>query len=409
MLTALALPVIFARLWWRGRRLPAYRQRWSERLGRIEIQPKAGPRIWLHAVSVGETVAAAGLAQRLLDDGFELLITCGTPTGSAEIRRRFEGRCQHCYAPLDYPPLIRRFLRSAAPDLAIIIETEVWPNWLRECRRHGIATLLANARLSARSARRYQLLPGFARSVFRDFTAIAAQTEADAERLRALGVAAHRVTVTGSIKYDVELTLAQRNLAADLRAQLPGRWPVVCAASTHSGEDAQVLQAFQPLLAEHPSALLLLVPRHPDRFEEVFELCAAEFQVARRSGGQAPGAAQILLGDTMGELIGLMGAANWVFVGGSLVPRGGHNPIEPALWERPICMGPYCFNFAGTVAELKAAKALTQVRDGAELAAHWQALAARPEAAEAAGRAARRWCIRGAAPPPGCMRWRAGC
>lgn len=400
VLFCLLLPLMIARLLWRSRRAPAYRERLAERLGffRLPDDPArnapaaAGPGgvgapgiadcrplLWIHAVSLGETLAARPLIERLLREipGYRLLVTTTTPTGSEQVRRLFRDRVLHVYAPWDTPGAVARFLRRTRPCLLILMETELWPNMLRGCARHDCAVILANARLSARSATGYGRFPRLTGDMLASLRRVVAQSDADAARFAELGMATERLVVGGSIKFDVRVSEALRSEASRLLAQwnLEAR-PVALAASTHRGEDGIVLDALQRLHEHDERALLLLAPRHPERFDEVYDLCtAAGLRVQRRSAGEAlAGDTQVLLVDTLGELLMLFGLADVAFIGGSFVPNGGHNPLEAAVWGIPVLTGPSMFNFADVTQRLVAAGALEQVSAAGDLAAALRAL-----------------------------------
>lgn len=348
LLFYLAVPLILARLFWRGRREPAYRQRWRERFG---FYPGAKPDqgvIWFHAVSVGEAEAAfpliRAMARRFPDS--PVLVTTTTPTGSARVCAVLGGQVVHVYLPYDLPDAVARFFRCFRPRLAVIMETEIWPNLYRACALRGIPLAIVNARLSERSAKGYQRLGGFTRDTLAGVRLIAAQSQADAGRFLALGARAEAVAVAGNIKYDLELPADYFQQAAALRDALLGRRPVWIAASTHEGEEPLVLRAFASLREAHPDLLLVLVPRHPPRFDKVAELCRAEgLSLARRSAGEGAANAEVFLVDSLGELRLFYAAADIAFVGGSLVAVGGHNVLEPALAGVPVLFGPHMFNF----------------------------------------------------------------
>ena len=374
LLLYLLTPLVLLRLAWRGIRAPAYWRRWSERFAWLPAQ-EAVPRIWIHAVSVGETQAALPLVQALRErhPDYRLLITTTTPTGSARVRALFGDGVEHVYLPYDLPGAARRFLATFQPALALIMETELWPNLFHACRRRDIPLLVLNARLSERSWRGYRRVAALARATLVDITWLAAQGEADARRFVSLGADPTRVRVCGSIKFDLHLPASLREEAEVLRRAFGVERPVWIAASTHEGEDEQVLEAFRRLRAAdaHPHALLMLVPRHPERFPAVANLCraAGHTLVTRSSGDPCGPDTDIYLGDTMGELPMLMAAADVVFMGGSLVPTGGHNMLEAAALGLPVVFGPHVFNFDEISARLVAAGAARQVRDAAELAA----------------------------------------
>lgn len=386
-------PFILLRLWLRGRRAPAYRRRIRERFGWVTALPADRPVLWVHAVSVGETLAAVPLVQALQRDypDHQLMVTTMTPTGSERVRAAFGDRVAHVYAPYDLPGAVRRFLNRVHPRVLVVMETELWPNLVAACARRDIPVVLANARLSEKSARGYGRLGGLTRAMLARLSAVAAQAEADGERFRAIGLPRDRLVITGNIKFDVTLTGAMGADAAAMRAAWqPGDSPrpVWLAASTHEGEDEIVLAAHQRLLAEFPRLLLVLVPRHPERFERVFTLCRQQgLSVARRSSADAVADCQVLLGDTMGELLTFYGACDIAFVGGSLVPSGGHSLIEPAAWEKPVLSGPHLFNFAEVTRQLQAADALLICDDAEALTAQVGRLLR--DAGEARGRGER--------------------
>lgn len=364
------LPGLLLRLLWRSRQAPAYRERWRERLALYE-QPPLPVAVWVHAVSVGEVQAAQPMIRHLLlrDPDAQVLVTTTTPTGERRLRELFAERVLHLYTPFDLTPVARRFLDRLAPRLAIVMETEVWPNLLAECERRGLPVLLVNARLSMRSARGYRRVQPLARESMRRFALIAAQTPADAERFIALGVDPARVTVTGSIKFDLQLPASLMDRAEAMRRTWGCNRPVWVAASTHEGEEELLLQAHGRLRMRLPAVLLVLVPRHPDRFERVAALVRRRgFALARRSVAQpCTPATDVYLGDSMGELVSFLAAADAAFVGGSLVPIGGHNLLEAAAVGVPVIVGPHVFNFQEVTRLLLDRGAAVQVNSVAEL------------------------------------------
>ncbi|HEK0908349.1 TPA: lipid IV(A) 3-deoxy-D-manno-octulosonic acid transferase [Pseudomonas putida] len=394
LLFHLGLPLVALRLFLRGRKAPAYRQRIAERFAcKLPAMRQGG--IWVHAVSVGESIAAAPMVKALLKayPDLPITLTCMTPTGSERIRAMFasEPRVQHCYLPYDLPWAAARFLDHVRPKLGIIMETELWPNHIHQCARRGIPVALANARLSERSARGYARFAGLTRPMLEEMSLIAVQTETEAERFRSLGARAQCVQVTGSIKFDLKVDDQLLPRARQLREQWSAlQRPVWIAASTHEGEDALILEAHQRLLQVHGDALLILVPRHPERFDAVHVLCRERFTTVRRSSGAAvDGRVQVLLGDTMGELMFLYALADITFVGGSLVPTGGHNPLEPAALALPVITGPHVFNFLEISAMLREAGALQQVDDAEGLAAAVRRLIELPQDCRRMGEAGR--------------------
>jgi 3-deoxy-D-manno-octulosonic-acid transferase len=380
----LGLPFIALRLWIRSRKAPAYAQRIGERFA-LGLPPMQRGGIWVHAVSVGESIAAAPMVRALLAQYPQLpiTITSMTPTGSERIRSMFAGepRIQHCYLPYDFPWAAARFLKHIQPKIGVIMETELWPNHIHQCAKSGIPTVLANARLSERSARGYGRFAKLTRPMLGEVSLFAVQTQAEAQRFLDLGARPECVAVTGSIKFDLTIDPALLERATQLRTQ----WqaldrPVWIAASTHDGEDEIVLAAHRQVLAAHPDALLILVPRHLERFDSVFEMSRQQgFSTVRRSTGLPVTAADsVLIGDTMGELLFLYALADIAFVGGSLVPTGGHNLLEPAALAKPLLSGTHLFNFLEIAALLRTAGALEEVSDAAGLATTVQRLIEHP-------------------------------
>ncbi len=368
----LLTPLVPLRLIWRGLRAPAYFRRWPERFGFFPVLP-VDEVLWVHAVSMGEVQAAVPLIRMLRAryPGLPLLVTTMTPTGSRRVRETFNEEVFHVYAPYDLPGAVRRFLDRTRPRLAVIMETELWPNLFHHCQRRGIPIVLANARMSQRSAAGYGRFAAFAREVLGCISAIAAQGQADAERLTALGADPARVHVTGSVKFDVKLPADLRARAEVLRSDWGCDRLVWIAASTHEGEEEQALDAFDILRRRVPHCLLVLVPRHPERFSRVAALCAKRgYRTVLRSEARpcAPDT-DVFVGDSMGELMLFYAASDVVFVGGSLMPVGGHNPLEPAALGLPVLVGPHVFNFEDITRMLREAGALWQVRDARELAA----------------------------------------
>jgi len=344
LLLWLLFPWAFVHLWWRGRLQPGYREHIGERFGWYQVRP-ARPVIWLHAVSVGETRAAEPLLRSLAAryPGHELLLTQMTPTGRETAEQLFGGAATIVYLPYDYPGAVARFLARFRPRLGILMETEIWFNLIAGCARLRVPLLLANARLSEKSARGYALVAPLTRTALGDLAAVSAQTQEDAERLARLG--ARGVEVTGNLKFDVALAPQLLALGAELKRRI-GQRPVLLAASTREGEEELVLDAFLRIRVE--GLLLLLVPRHPQRFDAVARLLAKRnFSYLRRSDNRAlPPDCSVLLGDSMGEMTAYYAACDLAFIGGSLLPYGGQNLIEACAVGRPLLFGPHMYNFA---------------------------------------------------------------
>ena len=367
----MALPVVLARLWWRGLREPGYRQHLGERLGFYGRRDAGWHTLWVHAVSVGETRAAEPLIDALMKayPDSRIVLTHMTPTGRATGRALYAkhgARLVQSYLPYDIEWLVRRFLRFFSPRVCILMETEVWPNMIAACRRHQVPVALVNARLSERSLRRGQRFGALMMDAARGMTLVAAQTDADAARVRALG--SPNIAVTGSIKFDVVIPQAALDTGAWLRARAGSR-PVLLCASTREGEEALILDAWQAMASRPEGMLLAIVPRHPQRFDEVAALVAARgLSLQRRSQlGDAPVSADVLLGDSMGEMFAYYAACDCAYIGGSLLPLGGQNLIEACALARPVIVGQHTFNFAQATDEAIAAGGAIRVQDAAQM------------------------------------------
>lgn len=351
-----AAPLVAWRLYRRGKQNPAYRARREERFGFYPDAPLT-QSLWVHTVSVGEFLAAKPLLDWILSTypSWPLVITTMTPTGSERVRAAYGERVHHYYLPYDFPYAVERFLDHVRPQLLVVMETELWPNVVHFTHARGVPVMVANARLSDRSARGYQRARWLTRPMLEEITVVAAQSGADASRFLELGLPPEALQVTGTVKFDLVVDERLRAEAVALREQWGRQRPVFIAASTHAGEDEQILQAFRFLLTQLPALLLVLVPRHPERFDAVETLLQQQdFRYCRHSLPKTflP-ETEVVLGDTMGELLKLMAAADVAFVGGSLEPVGGHNMLEPLAVGVPAISGPHVFNFAA-VAKLLA-------------------------------------------------------
>lgn len=367
----LALPLLLLRLGWRGRAEPLYHQDIAARFGRWDGAPEAAG-VWVHAVSVGETVAAVPLLRGLeaLAPSAPRILTVTTAAGRERAEDLLGDSVYLTWLPFDLPFSLRAFLRRARPRLLVLIETELWPLLIHECGRFGVRVVLVNARLSERSAAGYQRLGGLTRSMLDGIDLIACQDSGSAERFLALGARPGRVICPGNMKFDAllpgdlsaRMDRARERLGAD-------DGPLLIAASTHAGEEELLLVALLPLLRRHPDWRVLIVPRHAHRFGAVWRLMErSPLAAARLSDGEVPAGSRLLLGDLMGELIALYGLADVAFLGGSLVPHGGHNPIEPAWHGLPLFSGPHLNNFADVAERFVAAGALEVVANADELA-----------------------------------------
>ncbi|MGH8579757.1 MAG: lipid IV(A) 3-deoxy-D-manno-octulosonic acid transferase [Gammaproteobacteria bacterium] len=390
LLAHLLLPLVLARLAWQGMRQPAYWQRLPERFGFAAVDSSMQGAIWFHAVSVGEANSAVPLVARMREACPELpvLISTMTPTGAECVRHQLDGVAVHRYVPYDLPWAVRGFLRRVRPRILVLMEAELWPNVLRGCARLGVPVVLANARISEKSFRRYQRLSWLTQAMLRNVTVIAAQSTQDAARLIALGVQASRVNVSGNIKFDLELPANLKARAQATRALLGLDRPVWIAASTHAGEEAAVLEAHRLVLTQRAECLLLLAPRHPQRFAEVGALLKEQgFRYVQRSAGKtAAPQDQVFLLDYLGELLEFYAAADLAFVGGSLENVGGHNMLEAAAVGIPVLSGPYVSNFTEISRLLREAGAAQVVQDSSELARSVMMLLSNPPLRQEWGR-----------------------
>ena len=376
LLTLFLLPVVWVAFLWLSIKQPGYRQHFSRRLG-YNLPPFESDkkqRLWIHAVSVGETLAIAPLVEMLLAKrpDIDLLITSTTPTGAEQVQRLFGHRVRTTWFPFDSRTAITRSLDHWQPSTLILVETELWPELIHQCRSRDIKTLLLNARLSARSMGRYGRLGRLVKDAVSSLDHIACQHASDAQHFEALGASTDRLSVVGSLKFDMpKSTLEQQRdaLALALGTRFSGR-PIFLAASTHSGEDAVVINAFLKVREEHPGCLLWLAPRHPQRTDAILTLIAeAQLTAIRRSSGQrVDDATEVLVIDTLGELPGFMGLASSVFMGGSLVPHGGHNPLEALVFGKPVISGQFVTNFSDLYQTLEADNLVALVSNKDDLA-----------------------------------------
>jgi 3-deoxy-D-manno-octulosonic-acid transferase len=387
------LPWAILHLLWRTRRQPEYLRHWGERFGYFDAVPPV-PTIWLHAVSVGETRAAQPLVAALREryPGYRILFTHMTPTGRATSEALFGDSVDRIYLPYDTPWAMRRFLRHYRPEFGLIMETELWPNLIAACRRESVPLRLVNSRLSQRSAGRYAKFPALTREALWGLVAIGAQSTADAARLEALG--AQGVTVTGNIKFDIEAPDEQLCLGRELRLRYGNR-PVWLGASTREGEEALILDAWRKVGAGD-TALLVIVPRHPQRFDEVARLAAERGFVVQRRSDDAPVApsTQVLIGDSMGEMFAYYASADVAFIGGSLLDFGSQNLIEAAACGTPVLIGPSTRNFAEAAREAIACGAALSIGDADDLVAQVNALLANGDRRRDMGNAGRAFAER---------------
>ena len=371
-LITLLLPLLFVRLWLKGKRAPNYRLRWAERLGYFNAPDNIAGGVCFHCVSVGETIAAISLIKRIQTayPDLPVTITSTTPTGSDRVKAAFGDSVFHVYLPFDTPGAVRRFYRKLQPALLVILETELWPNLLHHAKRNGVKTVLANARLSPKSAKGYGKVDGLTRAMLNNLDKVVAHHQEDGERFVNLGLDESKLVVTGSIKFDITVDDAMKQRSQGLLASWPSPRPIWVVGSTHEGEDEQILAALKQIHQVKPDTLLVLVPRHPERFDDVAALVEQQgFKLHRRSNpADVPKDVQVILGDSMGELMLFWGAATVAFVGGSLIPRGGHNPLEPAAFAVPVLSGPNVFNFAKIYQKLEDNQAVKIVENSGDLA-----------------------------------------
>ena len=403
LIFTLAIPFILVRIWFRGAANPGYRQRWAERFGLATIKGVKANGILIHTVSVGETLAAVPMVreiqQRFPDK--HITITTTTPTGSDQVLRIYQadieaGMVSHCYLPYDLPWLMALFLRKIKPSLAIIMETELWPNFIRRCNQLRVPVLLANARLSERSAKGYRKFAALTAPMLNGLDLVAAQHRDDARRFIELGLDEQKVDVTGSIKFDISVPEQSVQQGNQLREQWGAERPVLLLGSSHEGEDDLILDCYQQLQKQYADLLLVLVPRHPERFDSVAAIVLnRELELIRRSESLQKGAlqpnykTQVYLADTMGEMMLMQAAADICIIGGSFIEHGGHNPLEACALGKTVVMGPSDFNFSAISEQLRHEGAMQQCH-GKELVACIAQLFDKPDMRQQMGKAAQR-------------------
>ncbi|WP_194755725.1 lipid IV(A) 3-deoxy-D-manno-octulosonic acid transferase [Aliidiomarina indica] len=388
VLLYLFTPLIMLYFGWQSRKNPEYRGRMGERFARQRIPREVEGAVLFHCVSVGEFMAARPLIERFLQEGPDrpVAITCMTPTASALVRKVFGDKVYHCYLPLDLPGVMKRFLDALKPRALVILETELWPNLVLQSRAKNIPVALVNGRMSAQSARGYIRLAWLFRPVWEALTYCGAQTETAATRFLDVGVRPTALDVAGNLKFDIHVPAQTRDEVNDFKTLL-GKRPVITAGSTHEGEETQILDAFTQLLPSKPNTLLILVPRHQERFDDVArKLDASGLRYVRRSSGRPITAdTQVLLADSMGELLIWYGLATVAFIGGSLIERGGHNPLEPMAFGVPVVSGRHVFNFAEVFQQLDQRQAVRWVEDADSLYATLSGLLTTIETAQRLG------------------------
>ena len=389
----LALPLYFVRLIIRAVQNPDYLKRWGERLGYGSNLPTEGKTVlWIHAVSVGEVNASIPLVRSLLDtySNSEILVTTSTPTGSKILLDKMGARVKHQYVPLDLPACLNVFLDRWNPKAVIVLETEIWPNILSMCKERGIFTALVNARLSEKSKDNYNMVKPLTAEALGNLDLLIAQYDSDAERFKEINNSL-KIEVCGNLKFDQQVPEEMHSISSSIRDSWSddGQRPTLIAASTHETEEEFVLDAFLEILGEAKEALLILVPRHPERFETVFEYIQnRELSVARRSNkDDVTPKTQVLLGDTMGELNFLYSVSDVAFVGGSLVDHGGQNLLEPASLGLPLSSGKSLRNFQEIADELQESKALFLIEEQKELSDFFIDMISKPKKSARIGKA----------------------
>lgn len=368
----LATPFILLYLLYRALKSDDYRGRVGERFGFRKLT-LTKPVILVHSVSVGETIAATPLIKQLVSDysGHHILVTTSTPTGSEMVKKNFGDSVVHCYLPIDLPGSVKRFLKQVNPQAVIVMETELWPNLIHQLSSANTPILLANARMSEKSMNGYlgKAAP-LMREMLNKLDCVAAQYASDGERFVKLGLPEEKLIIGGSIKFELSISDELKTKQQELKQQWAPNRLVWVAGSTHPGENEQIFETHKTLLKDFPDLLLVVIPRHSERFDEVTQQASdAGFAIVRRSEGIAPNNdTQVVIGDTMGEMLLLLGISDISYIGGSLIERGGHNPLEPAALGKPVIMGPSCYNFSDICDKLVASGGLQQVANSGELA-----------------------------------------
>lgn len=364
----LLTPYLLVRLWWKGRLLPAYRKRILERFC-IGNPAHKSVDVWVHAVSLGEVIAAIPFIDAMLEKHWSILITTMTPTGSDRVTARFGHQVAHQYVPYDLPDVLKRFFRQVQPRVGVIMETELWPNLIHQAQLAQVPLLLANARLSERSFNGYRKLKCLFKPILNQLTAILAQSEDDAKRFVALGAKKELVHVLGNMKFDLQTHLIDSKPFYELKCHWGRDRTVVIAASTHDDEESQILAQLIRLQKAIPDVILLLAPRHPERFQKVFQECIQSgFNTGLRSALDTVTLEnEVVVLDSLGELLGWYQISDYAFVGGSLVPVGGHNVLEPIAMNVPVLSGNQVQNFKAICSDLEEAQAIQLVAQADEL------------------------------------------
>ncbi|MCG6261981.1 lipid IV(A) 3-deoxy-D-manno-octulosonic acid transferase [Vibrio vulnificus] len=385
LLLALAAPLLLFGLYRSKPNKPKFGKRWKEHFGITPTLDGQNQPLWIHAVSVGESLAAIPLIKAIKEKTPDqvIVVTTTTSTGAEQIAK-LGNLVEHRYMPIDFAFAVRGFLKAINPAKMLIIETELWPNTLATVHKANIPIIVVNARLSEKSQQNYAKVQPLFNLIHPCLGKVLCQSQADADRFAKLGIPTNKLSVTGSIKFDIHISDEIKHQGAELRTLLGQQRPVWIAASTHRGEDEQVLDAHRQVIETHPNALLILVPRHPERFDSVFELCQTQgFETVRRTQANIiADSTQVYLGDTMGEMLVLLGAADVCFMGGSLIGDkvGGHNVLEPAALGVPVITGPSYYNFTEIIDKLMAQKAIMIGEDKTQISTYLLLLLSEPEA-----------------------------
>ncbi|WP_343291118.1 lipid IV(A) 3-deoxy-D-manno-octulosonic acid transferase [Vibrio harveyi] len=399
LLLTIASPFLLVGLYKSKPNKPKFGQRWKEHFGVTPKLTSDEKPIWIHAVSVGESIAATPFIKALKEQNPDqpILVTTTTSTGAEQIAKLGD-LVEHRYMPIDFAFAVKRFLKTTQPKQMLIIETELWPNTLNEVHKAGIPISVINARLSEKSCSNYAKIQPLFNLMLPCLTQVLCQTESDANRFERLGVDKDKLKVTGSIKFDIQISDDVKEKSKILRQELGQNRPVWIAASTHKGEDEQVLAAHKRVLESHLGALLILVPRHPERFDDMYDLCQQQgFETVRRTTQEnVANSTQVYLGDTMGEMLLLLGAADICFMGGSLVGDkvGGHNVLEPAILKKVVITGPSYFNFKDIVNDLIQANGMLVSKDSAGIGNHLTHLISEPHSQHVYGQNAYEYAVK---------------
>jgi 3-deoxy-D-manno-octulosonic-acid transferase len=358
----LLTPLILLRLWYRGKKAPDYRKRIAERFGVFDT-PKYAIDVWFHAVSLGEVIATIPMIESMLAKNYTIAVTTMTPTGSNKLVSHFGNRVFHVYLPIDTPSNVKRFLKKLKPQVGIIMETEIWPNLIYYCSLSNLPLIVANARLSVKSYNGYRKIKYLIQPLLKKLSLVIAQSEDDGERFCQLGLPQRNLSILGNVKFDVDIGKVNHHLMSQIRTNIGLQRIIIIAASTHDGEEKQLLTIYSRLRKKYSQCLLIIAPRHPERFDSVNRLCSGYVCVRRSALNELSDKTEILLVDSLGELLTFYALSDIAFVGGSLKAIGGHNVLEPMALGVPVITGPHLFNFKHITKQLIEAKAMIIAKD----------------------------------------------